>query len=226
MRTKCLQYKRWFSIFLLACLACSGMLQAAAEEVYEYGVTVVVDGQEVSFPDQQPLLYQGRTMIPVRSVMEALGAQVQYLPASDGVLISLGDTEIEFIIHSNLVTVSTYDGDLGTAIEKEIELDVPTISLADRTLVPLRFLSEALGYQVDWQEAGRIVSIVTADTEPPGAEPSACLPPLLRQSFFLFRITTASRLAAGMRLPSKRTVLSGFGVKMKTGSWVCLHLRR
>ena len=88
MRTKCLQYKRWISIFLLACLACSGMLQAAAEEVYEYGVTVVVDGREVSFPDQQPLLYQGWTMIPVRSVMEALGAQVKHLPASDSLRLS------------------------------------------------------------------------------------------------------------------------------------------
>lgn len=197
MRTKCLQYKRWISIFLLACLACSGMVQAAAEEAYEYGVTVVVDGQEVSFPDQQPLLYQGRTMIPVRGVMEALGAQVQYLPASDGVFISLGDTEIEFIIHSNLVTVSTYDGDLGTVTEKEIELDVPTISLADRTLVPLRFLSEALGYQVDWQEAGRIVSIVTTDTEPPGAGPSAS--PSASPAAELLSIQDNNRVSFGSR---------------------------
>lgn len=95
--------------------------------------------------DTQPYVNSdGRTLVPVRFVAEALGAQVDWSAkaggATDKVYITSGSTKIVLTIGSASYTVNEESRTMDTA---------PVISNS-RTMVPVRFVAEALGCTVDW----------------------------------------------------------------------------
>ncbi len=121
-------------------------------------VTVVVDGLGVSF-DQPPEIIGGRVLIPLRGVFERLGAAVEWRPESRTVVARRGST-----------TVVLQPGNPSARVDdRVVALDVPAMIIGGRTLVPLRFVGEALGAAVDWDPARRIVSV---------RSPAAVAPPL------------------------------------------------
>ena len=111
-------------------------------------ITVDVDGRPLTF-DVPPLLLSGRTLVPFRCVLEALGAAVDWDPAARTVSGSKAGISILLTIGSRTALVN------GTAIL----LDVAARLQGGRTLIPLRFISENLGYGVEWQAATRHISI-------------------------------------------------------------------
>lgn len=113
-------------------------------------VTVTVDAKKVNFPDGKPLLEESRVLIPVRFVSEALGAKVDYKNRT--VLIKQSAKSISMKVNTSIVT----SGD------KRIFLDVPARLQKGRVYVPLRFVSEALGANVDWNSKKYLVTITTA----------------------------------------------------------------
>ncbi|MNW33276.1 hypothetical protein D3C74_102360 [compost metagenome] len=115
-------------------------------------VTVTVDAKKVNFPDGKPLLEKSRVLIPVRFVSEALGAKVDYKNRT--VLIKQNAKNISMKVNTSIVTSG----------EKRIFLDVPARLQKGRVYVPLRFVSEALGAQVDWNSKKYLVTITTAGT--------------------------------------------------------------
>lgn len=115
-------------------------------------VSVNVNGNAVSFPDAQPYYENDRVMIPVRFVSEALGATVGYSSEDRRVTIQQDGKLIVMKINSATVAV---DSVIKT-------LDVPARLQENRTYVPLRFVSEALGATVGWNQTQRLVTITTA----------------------------------------------------------------
>ncbi|MFB5268203.1 copper amine oxidase N-terminal domain-containing protein [Paenibacillus enshidis] len=115
----------------------------------EKAITVQVNATKVVFPDGKPVMDGSRVLIPVRFVSEALGAKVDYKDKT--VLIKQGDNSITMKIDSAIVTRGS----------ERILLDVPAKVKSNRTYVPLRFVSEALGAQVDWNAAKALVTITT-----------------------------------------------------------------
>lgn len=112
-------------------------------------VVVMVNGKIVNFPDQQPYIENGRTMVPVRFVAEALGAQVDC--SKDGVVsIDRGDVHIRMKIGESKATVN---GVVKTFDAKSV------LTKKYRTMVPLRFVSETLGAKVDWNQETYVVRI-------------------------------------------------------------------
>lgn len=131
---------------------------AAAKEV-----SVKVNGKRVNFPDAKPYYEDNRVMIPVRFVSESLGAKVSYKKTTSGnrvkrtVSISLDGKNIEMDVNSSAVLVD----------QQIIRLDVPARLQKDRVFVPIRFVSEALGADVKWSQANRLVTITTKNTSNP-----------------------------------------------------------
>lgn len=125
---------------------------------------VVVDGQLMRF-DQSPIMAGGRVLVPLRGVFEHLGATVFWNPATNVVTAQRGDTQVQLAIGSRQATV---DG-------RVVFLDVPATIVGGRTLVPLRFVSEAMGAQVDWDNATRVVTITSGTTALP-VQPPARVP--------------------------------------------------
>jgi len=110
-------------------------------------VFVTVNGEIVQFPDQQPVIENGRTLVPLRFVSEALGCKVTWENNTAGV--KRGGVDIAMSIGSKTPVVN---GNTKT-------LDAPAKLTNGRTMVPLRFVSECLGAKVDWDKENRLVVI-------------------------------------------------------------------
>ncbi|MCL2837627.1 MAG: stalk domain-containing protein [Oscillospiraceae bacterium] len=115
-----------------------------------------VDGEFVVIPyyDQQPVIVDGRTLVPLRAVMEALGFRVEWeqAPLNRATLTKPGFN----------VTV-TIGRDTMFVNGSNIPLDVPAQIMNDRTMVPLRAISEATGMRVEWDSKNRIADIWTTN---------------------------------------------------------------
>jgi Copper amine oxidase N-terminal domain len=145
-----------------------GAVQAQTVAPAPY-VKVFVEGQLVSF-DVPPVIAAGRVLVPLRGVFNRLGAVVTWDPASQTVLAARGDTSIGLRI-----------GDTEAHINGQPTLmDVPALLVDGRTMVPLRFISQALGSQVSWDATSTTVQIAgTPASSPPvsGLPPSQTYPP-------------------------------------------------
>jgi len=117
-------------------------------------IRVLIDGLPVTF-DVQPVIQDNRTMVPFRAVAEALNVKISWDDPAQTVNASDGKTTIRLQIGNS----TAYRN------EKPITLDVPPFILDGRTLIPLRFFSEAFGCSVAWDTVAYNVKI----TSPPKA---------------------------------------------------------
>ncbi len=113
-------------------------------------ITVYLDGVELFF-DSEPVIKNQRTMVPLRKIFESLGAPVEWNDSTRTVTAKNGDQIIELTIGSNTASVNGV----------EVQLDAVPFIQGDRTLVPLRFMSEHLGAGVQWDDLHRRVVITT-----------------------------------------------------------------
>lgn len=119
---------------------------------------VFVDDREITFEDQVPVIQDDHTLVPLRGVFEALNADVQWDGEARRVRIESADHlyRVFITIDSNIMEVYKI---LGVNIAGEIpvnsskiELETPAIIMNDRTMVPLRAISESIGCDVEWLE--------------------------------------------------------------------------
>lgn len=111
---------------------------------------VLVDGRSVAF-DVPPAIEDGRTLVPVRAIMEALGATVTWDAAAQIVTATRAGFEVKLAIGHPIALVNGLP----------VQLDMPARISGGRTLVPLRFLSERLGYNVGWDGGTGTIHINT-----------------------------------------------------------------
>lgn len=111
-------------------------------------ITVTVNGTPVIF-DQPPVIFKGRTMVPMRAIFEALGTQVNWDAEKQTVTATKGGITIMVQIGSQQATVNGAGK----------TLDVPAQIIKNRTMVPVRFISESLGAEVNWDAKSRTVTI-------------------------------------------------------------------
>ena len=119
-------------------------------------IQVYVDGQAVKF-DVPPTVIQGRVLVPLRGIFERLGATVDYDARTQHIVAVRGPQTVELTIGSRQARVN----------ETAKLLDVSAFTIAGRTLVPLRFIGESLGANVQWVEASRIILIGSSGASPP-----------------------------------------------------------
>nr|WP_245251998.1 copper amine oxidase N-terminal domain-containing protein [Paenibacillus sediminis] len=115
-------------------------------------ISIYIDGVKLS-TDQAPIMVQGRTLLPLRAIFEALNAQVLWNQQTKIVTAIKDDTTIVLKIGSNTATINN----------SIVSLDVPAQSVNGRTMIPVRFVSEALGEEVNWNSAAQSVYITTLD---------------------------------------------------------------
>lgn len=114
-------------------------------------ISVTLDGKTITFPDQDPLEQSGRVMVPVNAILEALGAEVTWDKTAKTVTAVLNDQTLVLQIGSSTATVNG----------ETLEIDAPAIIKNNRTLVPVRFISEGLGLTVDWNQSSAQVSLTS-----------------------------------------------------------------
>ncbi len=142
-------FKKALCFTLLIFFLVPGVLFAADISVY-------VDNVKVSFPDQKPYIDKNsRTLVPIRFIAEEMGAEVGWDGSKQLVTIDKGNTLIELLIGEKRATVN---GSVKT-------FDTSAVLYNSRTMVPLRFISETLGTEVDWDGSARVVYIWTGAVE-------------------------------------------------------------
>lgn len=109
---------------------------------------VVYDNKILAF-EQPPVIQDDRTLIPIRFLFEQMGATVDWDSETRTAAISQNDRTITFSIDNTIATVNG----------QPAQMDVPARLINEKTMVPLRFLSENLGYTVDWDGENRIITI-------------------------------------------------------------------
>lgn len=103
--------------------------------------------------DVAPRIVENRTLVPLRLVSETLGYDVHWNDADRSIRITQKDRALDLKVGSKTATISN----AGTT--QTVDLNVPPRIVENRTLVPLRFISENFGEKVDWDEANRTVVI-------------------------------------------------------------------
>jgi len=112
------------------------------------GVNVLFNGSPLSF-DVPPQIINGRTMVPMRVIFEAMGATIEWN----------GDTQTATATKGNTVVVLQIGNTSPTVNGQVIPLDQAAIIVDGRTLAPLRFVAEAFGGTVEWDGATQTASI-------------------------------------------------------------------
>ncbi len=114
-----------------------------------------VNGQLLTM-DTAPLISGGRTLLPIRYVAEALGATVGWDGATQKVSIQFNDTTIELWINQNMARVN--------GVMEQIDPNnpgvTPLIIPPGRTVLPLKFIAENLGSDVEWEPVTREVTVI------------------------------------------------------------------
>lgn len=128
-------------------ILCSALALMAAAAYAQ--INVYVDGKRVNFSGTEPRMVGSRVMVPLRGVFEELGASVRWDGSTNTVYASRNNTNVQLRIGD---TTAMVDG-------RSVMMDVPAQLVAGRTMVPLRFVSEALGAEVHWDAANEAVRI-------------------------------------------------------------------
>jgi len=111
-------------------------------------ISVEIDGDRVYF-DQPPILYNDRTMVPLRKIFEELGATVSWNGNTQTATGKKGDRTVKVTIGQNKMYVNN----------TQYTLDTAPIVVGGRTLVPARAVAEGLGCDVEWDGRYNLVSI-------------------------------------------------------------------
>lgn len=112
--------------------------------------TVFYNGEKIKF-DQIPVIENGRTLVPLRAIFEKLGADVEWNEDTQTVIATKDDTKISLTIDN---TAASKNGE-------SITLDVPAKVVNGRTLVPVRFVADCFGVDVDWNGTMQRVSLTS-----------------------------------------------------------------
>ncbi len=130
-------------------------------------VRVTVQGKEVVFPDAKPYIdpVTGRTMVPVRFVSEALGAKVEWDVVNRTVrMIGTYDFAPNAKVATRQYLVTLKIGDKKAEVDnRAIHIEQPAVIHDSRTYVPLRFVSESFGQNVEWKADEKLVVITKLD---------------------------------------------------------------
>ncbi len=142
------------------------IIEDGAAEIIELDIPPKVRGLEIAIDrldatvgidpvvmDVAPFIENSRTMVPFRFIGESLGAEIGWNPDEYSVSYVLGENTVKLYIGKSIATVNG----------KDIPIDENPLIVARivnaRTMVPIRFISEALGFNVSWDAENRSVAI-------------------------------------------------------------------
>ena len=150
--------KRSVSLFAAAAVAASMFAGAAqakdADKVIKLTIgdpQMTVDGAAVNIDDEGtvPVIVNERTLVPIRAIIEAAGGTVGWDGATQTVTLSYAGSDIELKIDSKTAHLNGMTDELDTA---------PAI-INERTMLPIRYISECFGFHVDWDGDAQTVTL-------------------------------------------------------------------
>lgn len=131
--------KRMVSILIILVLFFPSAAMAANKPTSNK-MQIFLDGKELIFPNA-PLVYEGNTIVPFRSVFEALGVSVNYDSHSKTIRAHKDNTTVNLSIGQNVAFVNS----------NAVKLSISPLVIKGNTYVPLRFVSQSFDYSITLQ---------------------------------------------------------------------------
>lgn len=141
--------KKFLCLFLVLI-----MLLSATVFAYDKPISVTLDGEKLIF-DVEPALIDGRTMVPIRAIFEAMGAVVNWDNDTQTAICTKDDTVVKMTIDSPTIYINDVPS----------QMDTSPVIINGRTLAPARFVAESFGYKVDWDNENSIAKITSVENE-------------------------------------------------------------
>lgn len=152
--------RKWMTTLLIVMLLCLSYQVVYAEkmqliydgETHSYElipISLYINGELTTTTVMPPIQIEGNTLVPAREVFAKMGAEVLWKAAEKSVYITKGEQLIVLTINSKEVWA---DGDIKLA-------NMPAKLINDKVMIPLRFISEALGYKVQWMGSAKTITI-------------------------------------------------------------------
>lgn len=143
--------KKFVSFLIVLSAMLFAVLNVSASDI-----AVKVDGRTVNFREEpKPVILNDRTYVPIRRVLEYMGASVSWDGEARTVTVTSSDNikVIILTIDSPEISVYTFTSVIHADLETVVS-DVSPIILNDRTMLPIRIIAENLGAKVSWDENG------------------------------------------------------------------------
>lgn len=121
-------------------------------------IVLVVDGQTVETKEMPPIILNGRTLVPAREFFEQLGAKVTWDNSAKRVIIEYNGEKIILTINSRTVYIGTNSATISPS-------DPAPKIINDKTMIPVRFVAEEFGFEVEWVNETRTVRITSPEAE-------------------------------------------------------------
>ena len=119
-------------------------------------VNVLLGDRCIAFTDAVPEVKNGRTMVPLRAALEAIGARIEFDQATKTAIVTGEKASFTHVVGSDVITRA--DG-------STVKMDVRSyVTPSNRTMVPLRFFSQVLGYDVFWDNGYRMAFLLDEET--------------------------------------------------------------
>ena len=133
-------------------------------------INVNVENKKVIWTDAKPFIKDGRTLVPLRPIAEAMDLEVNWYPSLNQAYFGDGDEIVKFTLNSKSYEYQNLKG-----VNETKAMDVAAISVDGRIYAPARYLAEAFGYNVGWNGNTSTVTISkgAVETVIPTPKPAA-----------------------------------------------------
>ena len=147
---------------ILTLVFCTTFISACAAQQDDLTITMqignpvmTVNGEEKAIDEQgtAPVIIDNRTLLPVRAIVEEIGGGVAWDEETRTVLLGYKDD----------IIILEADNHTAYLNESKQELDVAPTVINDRTMLPIRFIANGFGFDVDWNEDTQTVTITLKD---------------------------------------------------------------
>lgn len=118
--------------------------------MYISNPVMTINGEERQIDSEvAPIIQNSRTLVPVRTIIEAMGGSVNWNEENKEIMLSIDDDIIKLTIDK----MTAYLND------KKYIIDIPPVIIDSRTMLPIRFIAENFGFDVDWNESNQRITI-------------------------------------------------------------------
>ena len=155
--------KKFLSIFLSAVMAALAFSILSFADLNETTVVLqvdnpimTVDGKETEIDPglgTTPVIQNNRTLVPVRTIIEAMGGRVNWNGDTRTTTLTYNDGEIQLVIGSNTATLNG----------ENAVLDAEPVIINGRTMLPIRFIAEGFGFNTEWDADTRSITITKTE---------------------------------------------------------------
>lgn len=123
--------------------------------VFAGDISVTLDGENISFSNQEPVISEGRTLIPLRGVFEKLGYAISWDNETKTAELTKDQTSVKVSANASQFSVN----------DKSVDLDVPAQIINGSMMLPLRAVGEATGLSVSWNSETKTVELSSNESK-------------------------------------------------------------